>query len=286
MGLLVLAVALQLSAAPAPKADPFEWKGGGPTLAPTLSLRELTLWRNDLYARARNPFRKAWLDRWFRQFDWYHPAAQMDVKLLDAEAIAHANQVAELEASLTRDQLLGKASVLRTATRDRSPTPEEEVEARLLSVRLGQWVGPGAPPADLTPLEDPRQLEQVVTLKQLEDLSPRDLKLLRETVRARRGFSFDDPDLAGHFRTASWYRPAPKPALSRLDRANIRIIESVLATLHQPEPVDLLPKPLDLDDGVDLVGATAPGADGALHPVGRAKAKKPWRRPARFYGWG
>src|SRR5215510_16237625 len=42
------------------------------------TLRELTLMRNTIYARAGNPFRKKWLNDYFSAQPWYHPLAQMD----------------------------------------------------------------------------------------------------------------------------------------------------------------------------------------------------------------
>jgi hypothetical protein len=255
MGMLLLAAVL--SATPA-QADPFEWKGDGPDLKRATSLRELTLWRNDIYARAHNPFRKRWLDEWFRQFAWYQPHAQMEVSQLSETQILHAQKVAERESSLTRADLLAGMAGLTHEVR----TPEEELELRLRAVRLGGWPAYLAKPRDLTPLEDPDQLDRLLDLEQLADFSPRDLKLLRETVKARRGFSFDsDADLAGHFKTVDWYKPAKNPRLSKLDRANIKLISSVLKTIHQPEPSELLP-------------AVADPLDPLLPP----------RRA--FYGWG
>lgn len=240
MGTLLLAAVL--CAAP---ADPYEWKGRGPNLEKVGSLRGLTLWRNDIYARAHNPFRKRWLDRWYRQFDWYQPHAQLETEQLTPQQIHHAQQIAATEASLTKTRLLRWASEIGAGPR----TEEEEIELRLISVRLGGWVGPDSKPADLTPLEDPDQLEQLLSLEQLADLSPRDLKLLHETVKARRGFSFaSDPDLLGHFSTVTWYRAKKDPRLTKLDQTNIKLISSVLKTIHQPEPSELLaelPDPLE-----------------------------------------
>src|SRR5262245_25089010 len=42
------------------------------------SLRELTLMRNTIYARAGNRFRKKWLNDYFSAQPWYHPLATMD----------------------------------------------------------------------------------------------------------------------------------------------------------------------------------------------------------------
>src|SRR5437773_10874911 len=42
------------------------------------TLRELTLMRNTIYARAGNPFRKKWLNDYFSAQPWYHPLPKMD----------------------------------------------------------------------------------------------------------------------------------------------------------------------------------------------------------------
>src|SRR5437762_3233786 len=42
------------------------------------SLRELSLMRNTIYARAGNPFRKKWLRDYFTSQPWYHPATRTD----------------------------------------------------------------------------------------------------------------------------------------------------------------------------------------------------------------
>ncbi|MFT3840911.1 MAG: YARHG domain-containing protein [Myxococcaceae bacterium] len=238
MGTLLLAAVL--STAP---ADPYEWKGQGPKVSEITSLRELTLLRNDIYARAHNPFRKRWLDTWFRQFDWYQPHAQLEVSSLSALQIRHAKRIADREASLSRETLQQNADRLVYGPR----TPEQEIELRLIAARLGGWPLPLGKPDDLSPLEDPDQLDRLLSLQQLADLSPRDLRLLRETVKARRGFAFDtDPDLEGHFSTVAWYHAKKDPKLTRLDQTNIKLISSVLKTIHQPEPSELLadlPKP-------------------------------------------
>ena len=78
-------------------------------------------------------------------------------------------------------------------------------------------------------------------------------------MRARRGFGFDDPNLRGHFSTVGWYHHTQLPELTKVDRTNLKLIDSVLKTIHQPEPSDLLNDP--------LIQALSPG-------------------PRRFYGWG
>ena len=42
------------------------------------TLRELTLMRNTIYARAGNSFRKQWLADYFKAQPWYRPLPKMD----------------------------------------------------------------------------------------------------------------------------------------------------------------------------------------------------------------
>ena len=214
------------------------------------SLRELTLMRNWIFARAGNPFRRRWLNAYFRQFDWYRPAEQMDTAKLSALDLKNAATIGSYEAALSRDNLL-----------DRAAHTADALELRLLSIHLGSWAGSTEPPADLSPLEDPSQLDRLLTVKALDDFSPRDLKLLLQTLWARRGKTFTD-DLAGHFGKIDWYQPDAEYSdakLTKLDRRNLKIIQSVQATVKQPEP---------------------------LEPVAQTRKSKYLHRSERFYGWG
>ncbi len=185
------------------------------------TLRELTLMRNWIYARAGNPFRRKWLDAYFRAKDWYAPSKLDEGALTDADR-DNAEKIAGYESKLTGPGL--------TKLRDEARARGDTIELRLISVRLGGWAGEGAAPADLSPLEDPAKLEGLITLKALDDFSPRDLKLLRNTVFARRGRPFTTDDMKGHFSTVAWYHPDPKYTDARLtaaDKKNVQLIKSL-----------------------------------------------------------
>src|SRR6185295_9515935 len=81
------------------------------------SLRELTLMRNMTYAKAHNPFRRE--------------------SLISTTARANADAIGTYESSLSVDELTKR----RDATRAAKPSPERDIELRLLSVRLGGWAG-------------------------------------------------------------------------------------------------------------------------------------------------
>lgn len=203
------------------------------------SLRELTLMRNWIYARRGNEFRRAWLRDFFTKQKWYEPnqAAFLSEgwKNLSDDQPAdwtrddkNAELIAEYESSLTTEQLTAMRDTVRG--RAKAATPEDLIELKLLSVRLGGWAGEGDPPANLNPLENPKRLDGLLKLADLDDLSPRDLKLLRNTIFARKGRPFETPLVKGHFKTVAWYVVNPKYSdklLSDVDKKNVKLIQSL-----------------------------------------------------------
>jgi hypothetical protein len=202
------------------------------------SLRELTLLRNVSYARAHNPFRRKWLNAWFSKQKWYSASEAMDESLLTETMRANADAIGAYEASLSVPELTQRRDTVRARENDGRGTPEDEIELRLLSVRLGGWAGEGPAPADLNALEDPTKLDKLLNLSDLDDFSPRDLKLLRNTVFARRGRPFKTPLVQGHFKTVTWYRPDPMykdSQLTEVDKKNVQLILSLEKKLRPPK---------------------------------------------------
>lgn len=206
-----------------------------------VSLRELTLLRNIAYAKAHNPFRRVWLNTWFKKQPWYQPAEVMDDALVSDVGRANSEAIAAYEAALPLAELTKRRDAVRARIKaaDGKASSEDEIELRLLSVRFGGWAGEGPAPADLSALEDPAKLDTVLKLKDLDDYSPRDLKLLRNAVFARRGRPFKTPMVQGHFATVSWYKPDPAYKDSRLtevDKKNVQLILSLEKKLRPPKP--------------------------------------------------
>jgi hypothetical protein len=195
--------------------------------------------RNYPFARASNKFRKSWLRQYFA--DQGLGGEGLDDSQLTPVGRANAEKIAGFEAALTHEQLLA----LRDRTRERlkkNKRKEDELELRLLSERLGEWAGEGEKPKDLSPLEDPSKLDALLSLEQLDDFSPRDLKLLRNTIFARRGRAFVTPMLKAHFATVAWYKADPAYADARLtavDKKNVALIlglEKKLSPQSAPSP--------------------------------------------------
>jgi YARHG domain-containing protein len=206
------------------------------------TLRELSLMRNTIFARAGNTFRKPWLRDYFTAQPWYKPLAKTDESRLSEYDRANARAIAEREQNLAKPDLeKSRAALLAKASR----TPEEEIELSLIAIRLG-GVEPapsgtpasGTPPAEKrNPLEDPDQLDRLLALDELEVLSRRDLRILRNTVYARRGRPFKSELLQQWFGDMDWYHADDSytdERLTSIDQKNIRLIKSVEDSLGGP----------------------------------------------------
>ena len=105
---------------------------------------------------------------------------------------------------------------------DAKLSADEKIELGLISRQLGEFA-----------LDDgarPESLDQLLAVEKLRQLSLRDLRLLRNTIYARRGRPFKSPILQDHFAKREWYKPDPSYADSRLtktDLRNVALIKSV-----------------------------------------------------------
>jgi len=202
------------------------------------SLRELTLMRNTIFARAGNPFRKKWLADYFGAQPWYHPLAATDETKLTALDKQNAEIIAKYDLLLPREQLQAMLQQVMSSLRAQGPTPEDKIELRLLSARLGTWVGSSDTPEDQrSPLEDPAILDKQLTVEQLKDLSRRDLRLLRNIIYARHGRQFRSELLRAYFEATDWYKADAAYTDARLtgvDNRNIKLIRSIEDQLGGP----------------------------------------------------
>jgi hypothetical protein len=195
------------------------------------TLRELTLMRNTIFARAGNPFRKKWLNDYFSAQPWYHPLNAVDQSKVTPLDRNNAEAIASFEASIGRPDLLNRRKALLAKGAD---TPEGKIEMRLISMRLGKWSGSDE---DRTPLEDPTLLDKQLTVEQLNDFSRRDLRLIRNLIYARRGRPFESSLLREYFSTLDWYKADPSytdARLTPLDMRNLNVIRSVEDQLGGP----------------------------------------------------
>lgn len=200
------------------------------------TLRELSLMRNTIFARAGHQFRKKWLRDYFTAQPWYQPRDEEgSISDLDRK---NARAIAEREASVPKADLEARRKAIEARIDKGTASPEDRREIRLISKRLGKWVGSGkVAKADRSPLEDPTLLDKLLTVEKLRDLSRRDLRLLRNTIYARRGRTFKSHVLTVYFGDLDWYKPDPgysDAKLTKVDWKNIRIVKSVENSLGGP----------------------------------------------------
>jgi hypothetical protein len=103
---------------------------------------------------------------------------------------------------------------------------EARIELGLISRALGSFA------SDSGKLEKGSQasLDRILSIQELRQLSLRDLRLLRNTIYARRGRPFKSKVLQAHFKAMSWYHEDPSYTDARLtanDKRNIALIRSV-----------------------------------------------------------
>lgn len=224
-------------AAEAPVDDPCPYKLNADYTREQLekmTLSELALRRNVVFAHAGQPFRKKWLRDYFSQYAWYKPGAAVDMAKVSEKDVKNAALIAEVEASLSREQLLARKDELWAVEELVSTVGQPldlAIEKRQISIALGRYAGdPNVPMAERNPLEDPTVLDQALVEAQLGDLSRRDLRLLRNTIFARHGRPFKSEVLQEYFGQKEWYAPDPDytdKALTAVDQQNVALIVKV-----------------------------------------------------------
>ncbi len=227
----VASVSASASAAPAAEAKPLEYTRK--ITAADLdgrTLKELSLIRNYPFARLGKSFRKPWLNDYFKQFAWYQPKEKVDETKISPIEKENSNFVADYEARLTRAELQKRAADIKK--RD-AGTPDDTLELHLISMRLGHQEAPSV----TSPLEDPKAFDRLLTTQELEEMSLRDLRIIRNTIYARRGRPFKSPILAAYFASTDWYKADDDYSDARLtaiDNKNIKLVRSVEDSLGGP----------------------------------------------------
>jgi hypothetical protein len=102
---------------------------------------------------------------------------------------------------------------------------EDSIELGLISRAMGEFA------LDAEKREQTASsLDSVLKLKELRQLSLRDLRLLRNTIFARKGRTFKSEVLQEHFARMPWYTPDPAYSdklLTKTDKRNIELIRQV-----------------------------------------------------------
>ncbi len=198
-------------------------------------LRELSLLRNTIFARVGNPFVKPWLNDYFLAQPWYVPGQTQDLSRLTEVDRQNVTILAAYERAVPRVVLLAQ----RSALLDRGATSKEDkIELRLLSEALGEWSGGDTVAvADRNPLEDPSLLGAQLSVDQIDEMSRRDLRLLRNSIYARHGRPFKSLALQQYFAEKPWYKADyafTEAMLTEVDKRNIKLVQSMEDRLGGP----------------------------------------------------
>ncbi len=202
------------------------------------TLRELSLLRNTIFARTGRIYHNAWLNTYFRAQAWYKPTAKPNAALISKLDWTNATQISQAEANQDKATLLARAKGLETKQTAGTITTAGKVELRLISARIGRWVGAADQlPSDRSPFEDPSLLDSQLTKTQLHDMSRRKLRLLRNMIFARKGYAFKSDLLRDYFSDTDWYKIDLKctaKKLSRQDWRNVKFIKSIEHSMGGP----------------------------------------------------
>jgi len=193
------------------------------------TLRELSLMRNTIYARAGNEFSRKWLHAYFTAQPWYKETGYDKSKISELDR-KNAEKIAQREAGMPKEDLVARREVLRQMKERGQWNNDLNVELGLISHALGETVE-WDPSLELrNPLESPGLLDKLITVKQIGDFSRRDLRILRNMIYARHGRPFVSLILQEYFGRMAWYKVDPQYSDKRLtdiDKKNIKIVLSV-----------------------------------------------------------
>ena len=193
------------------------------------SLRELSLMRNTIFARAGNVFHKKWLHDYFDSQSWYKGSG-LDKSKLTKKDLKNAEKIAKREATIPKDELLRLREILRKFKETGKWNSRLNIELGMIMSSLGEPVDWDPSAAKRSPLEDYRLLNKLITIKSIENLSGRDLRIIRNMIFARHGRPFVSDILQAHFGRMSWYKIDPEYSdskLTEIDKKNIKIVLSV-----------------------------------------------------------
>jgi YARHG domain len=224
------------------------------------TVRELSLMRNVIFARAGQVFRKEWLSAYFKAQPWYRPAG-FDPKKVSKLGHANSRAIVAYELKQPQAELVKRLKPLLAKKPDAS-TPEDLtqiVELQLLAIATGtmipaEYYGATNPLMQRNPLVNPDLLKTPLSVDELSDLSRRDLRILRNTVFARHGRPFKTNSMRTWFERMEWYRVDPKytdKRLTKTDLENIKLIRSVEDSIGGPETEEEVDGENELDSPTD-----------------------------------
>ncbi|HFE45801.1 MAG TPA: YARHG domain-containing protein, partial [Nannocystis exedens] len=182
-------------------------------------------------------FRKEWLRQYFSAQPWYQPKDDVDVSELGEEDLKNAERIVDFGNAIKPATLRERRHAINEKMLSGTSTRLDSIEFQLIAARLGEWQGGSAIEKRPSPLEEPELLNELLGVADLDDFSLRDLRILRNTVYARRGRTFNSALLQLFFEDKAWYNPNPDYSgklLTSIDRKNIRLIKSLEKELGGP----------------------------------------------------
>ena len=193
------------------------------------SLRELAILRNTIYARyGWDGYRKPWVRDYFHSQPWFKANPKFTYKLLSDTDKKNAHYIGTMEHSLTESDLRARREAIMISAKGNVAklSPEDKIEIGLIDRSMGTFALDTGEARD----KASESLDRIIDVKELRQLSLRDLRILRNTIYARRGRAFKSQILRDHFSGMSWYKVDPAytdKLLSKNDTRNISLIKSV-----------------------------------------------------------
>lgn len=127
-------------------------------------------------------------------------------------------------------------------------TDAKAVAARIRAEKgLGVYTKASGPPRpspetppnpDDVPGDFPEASLRDLTDEDLNGLSPKELRLMRNEIMARHGYRFTDPELAEHFKAKPWYRPTSNDVGDKLTPVEKRNLERIRRAEQEAENGD------------------------------------------------
>jgi hypothetical protein len=180
--------------------------------------RELRAMRDEIFARRG----KVWNDK----PEWTLKSGKTVRSCSKPKDVANPDEFVDDEASL--DCRYAKQKWYRPNPQFTTAdlTPEDKIELGLIARSMGEF----ALDNEGREKSESGSLDRLLKVDELRQLSLRDLRLLRNTIYARRGRPFKSQILQQHFDSMSWYkidRNYTDKLLSANDQRNIALIRSV-----------------------------------------------------------
>jgi len=159
-----------------------------------LSLAELKIARNEIFARHGFDFKTPELQAHFGKLSWYHAVPNMRNPPLNQFESQNVDRLQQQE------QVRGATAPMSVATTGRSDFIFPDSDRRLLS------------------------------RNEIAGLSTSDLRIARNEIYARRGSHFKSPDLRERFQRFDWYHPDTwDPPLNPVENQNVNLIKQAEA---------------------------------------------------------